>query len=126
MSKMKDIQDGRNQGLALAYKILTEKGPEALREEIEYRNVSKVNLCIDHKELEEAKKVISVHATEVSILISLVAICRTFGISRFQAKKYKEVFDQVAMECCDNPKKIQENKEFIRDEYGIVCLIGGE
>ena len=51
---LKDYQKGRNDGLALAAKIVKEGGVEALAEEIRLRGVTGIHVNLSQKELEEA------------------------------------------------------------------------
>jgi len=63
MSRVKDIMEGRNQGLAFALKVARAGGIEALEKEIQSRSLTGVSLNVPRKELEVATESMRLRAT---------------------------------------------------------------
>lgn len=121
--KVNDLMTGRNEGLVMALKIVREGGIEALEKEIEYRNLTGVSLNIPRKELEVATTKIRLRATEVAITISLITLLEEFYFSRYQALKFKEVFDQKVDDILNDEVTLDDYLKRIRDELGIEMVI---
>lgn len=126
MSKVKDIMQGRNEGMIMALKIAKEGGIEALEKEIRYRNISGISLNLTQKEVQDASWKASVRATEVAIAISLVTLMDEFKMSRMQLQKFKATFDANVYKAANNDKSmdiLQEYIERIREDVGIEITI---
>lgn len=121
--KVNDLMTGRNQGMAMALRIVKDGGIEALEKEIEYRNLTGVSLNIPRKELEAATTTIRLRATEVAIAISLIALLDEFCFSKFQAIRYKEVFDAEVDRVLNDEASLNDYLKRIRDELGIEMVI---
>lgn len=126
MSKVSDIMEGRNQGMAFALKIIQEGGIEALDKEIRDRGISGVSLNLTRDEVKEATWKVSVRATEVAIAISLVTLMDEFKMSRSQLHKFKAAFDANVYKAVNSDKSmdiLQEYIERIREDTGIEITI---
>lgn len=121
--KIKDLMNGRNQGMAMALKIVKDGGIEALEKEIEYRNITGVSLNITRRELEEATTKIRLRATEVAIAISLITLLDEFCFSKYQARKYKEVFDKQVESILNDEATLDDYLKRIKEELNIELVI---
>jgi hypothetical protein len=126
MGKMNDLMEGRNQGLALALKIVQEGGPEALEKELQYRNVTGISLNLTRQEIKDASYKAHVRATEVAIAISLVTLLDEFCFSRSQLTRYKAALDAKVYEAANSDRSMEILQEYIdriREDTGIEIII---
>ncbi len=122
MGKTNDLMEGRNQGLALALRIVREGGVEALEKELQYRNVTGISLNLTHQEIKDASYKAHVRATEVAIAISLVTLLDEYCFSRSQLTRYKAAFDAKVYEAANSDRSmevLQEYIERIKQDTGI-------
>ncbi len=119
MAKINELMNGRNQGLAFALKVVKEGGIEALENEIKSRNLSGVSLNITRKELEDATIKMRMHATEVSIIISMVALLEEFQFSKYQVQKFKATFDNKVNDILNDLVSMEEYLKVCKEKYGI-------
>lgn len=119
MAKINDLMDGRNQGLIMAHKIVKEDGLEALEKEIRYRNIMGISINVSKKELNEATKVMKEHATQVAIVLAMVALLEEFSFSKLQIQKFKKAFDDKVNNILSDEATIKEYIELVSDKYDI-------
>ena len=119
MAKVNELMDGRNQGLVMALKVIKDGGIKALEEEIKYRNLSGVSLNITKTELEAATYKMKMHATEVAIVISMVALLEEFQFSKYQVQKFKKTFDDKVNAIIDDSVSMEEYLKVCKEKYGI-------
>ncbi len=126
MGKMNDLMEGRNQGLALALKIVQEGGPEALEKELQYRNITGISLTLTKQEIKDASYKAHVRATEVAIAISLVTLLDEFCFSRSQLTRFKAAFDEKVYEAANSDRSMDILQEYIgriKQDVGIEIII---
>ena len=121
--KVNDLMQGHNQGMAMALKIVRDGGIEALEKEIEYRNLTGVSLNITRPELEQATTAIRLRATEVAIAISLITLLDEFCFSKYQARRYKEVFDQQVDRVLNDEVTLNDYLKRISRDLDIKMVI---
>mgnify|MGYP000880602296 FL=1 len=121
--KVNDLMTGRNQGMAMALKIVRDGGIEALEKEIEYRNLTGVSLNITRSELEQATTAIRLRATEVAIVISMITLLDEFCFSKYQARRYKEVFDQQVDRVLNDEVTLNDYLKRISRDLDIKMVI---
>jgi hypothetical protein len=121
--KVNDLMQGRNQGMAMALKIVRDGGIEALEKEIEYRNLTGVSLNITRSELEQATTAIRLRATEVAIVISMITLLDEFCFSKYQARRYKEVFDQQVDRVLNDEVTLNDYLKRISRDLDIKMVI---
>jgi hypothetical protein len=121
--KVNDLMTGRNQGMAMALKIVRDGGIEALEKEIEYRNLTGVSLNITRPELEQATTAIRLRATEVAIVISMITLLDEFCFSKYQARRYKEVFDQQVDRVLNDEVTLNDYLKRISRDLDIKMVI---
>lgn len=116
MAKVNEIMEGRNQGLALAQRIVKDGGLETLEKEIRYRNITGVSLNVTQPELELATQRMRVHSTKMAIAVALITLLDEFGMGKMQARKFKETFDKKVDEIINSGGDTTELLERIRNE----------
>lgn len=119
MAKLKDLATGRNQGLLMAHKIVQKGGIEALEKEIRYRNIMGISINVTKKELNEATRVMKEHATQVAIVLAMVALLEEFSFSKLQIQKFKKAFDDKVNNILSDEATIKEYIELVSDKYDI-------
>lgn len=119
MARINELMEGRNQGLAFALKVVKEGGIEALEKEIKARNLSGVSLNITRKELEDATIKMRMHATEVAIVISMVALLEEFQFSKYQVQKFKAAFDNKVNDILNDLVSMEEYLKVCKEKYEI-------
>lgn len=90
--KLKDYQKGRDDGLALAAKIVMEKGPEGLMEEIRMRGVCGIHTNLTMKELEEALEPIKELTFRTVLAMSLATNRDEFGHGQKRLQQFIDRF----------------------------------
>lgn len=94
--KMADYSRGRNDGLALALKIVKEDGIEALEKEIKFRGVSNIHTPLAQKDLEKALTPIKEHTIATMLAMSIHVLYdefdfRTVWLNRFRDRSNSKV-----------------------------------
>jgi hypothetical protein len=90
--KLKDYQKGRDDGLALAAKIVMEKGPEGLKEEIRMRGVCGIHTNLTMQELEEALEPIKELTFRTVLAMSLATNRDEFGHGQKRLQQFIDRF----------------------------------
>lgn len=83
---LKDYQKGRNDGLALALKIVREGGADALEEEIKARGVTGINVNLSQKELEQALTPIKDLTIRTLLAMSVSSLRDEYGFGKERLK----------------------------------------
>ena len=79
MGGLKDYERGRNDGLALAGKIVRRGGIEELEKEMKVRGVTGIHTAIAKKELEQATMAIKEMTLDTMLLLSVAVLHDEFG-----------------------------------------------
>ena len=108
MSKVNDIMQARNEGIAYAYRMVSEQGLEALRKEVEFRNISGISIIPTKGEMKAKYEHMAMHATVVAISTAIVALKEEFEFSDYQAIQFKRKFDEKIQECLADSNKLTE------------------
>lgn len=108
MGKVNDIMRARNEGIAYAYRIAEKEGIEALKKEVDFRNISGISIDVSRGELKENYKHMAMHSTVVAISTAIVALKEEFEFSDYQAIQFKRKFDEKIQECLEDSNKLTE------------------
>ena len=124
---LKDYQKGRNDGLALALKIVREGGAEALEEEIRVRGITGINVNLSQKELDEALLPIKELTIRTLLAMSVATLRDEYGFGKDRLQRFVNRFMQKTTcleegwltwkDLCEN---IQEETG-IRIEFRDMC-----
>lgn len=91
---IKDYQKGRNDGLALAMKIVREGGKDALEEEMRVRGVTGINVNLTEKELVQALLPIKEMTIRTVLAMSLAVLRDEFGFGKARLQKFMDRFTE--------------------------------
>ncbi len=121
--KMADYSKGRNDGLALALKIVKEGGIEALEKEIQFRNVSQIHTGLAHKDLEKALDPIKQMTLDTVLALSLLSLRDEFDMGKVRLERFMGRFSEkagcIADDLCSWPDVVKT----VHDETGIGVKI---
>ncbi len=91
--KMADYSAGRNDGLALALKIVNEGGIEALEKEVKFRGVSKIHTPLAQKDLEKALAPIKEHTIATILAMAIHVLYDEFDFRTARLTRFKDRFN---------------------------------
>lgn len=89
---LKDYQKGRNDGLALALKIVREGGADALEEEIKARGVTGINVNLSQRELEQALTPIKDLTIRTLLAMSVSSLRDEYGFGKERLQRFVDRF----------------------------------
>lgn len=119
---LKDYQTGRNDGLALAAKIIKEGGVEALEAEIRQRGVCGVNTNLTMKELDEALFPIKSNCIDTVMALFLAVLRDEFGFGKARLERARDRFSLKA-NCLGEYVKWADIVKTIEEETGVKVEI---
>lgn len=121
--KMADYSRGRNDGLALALKIVKEGGIEALEKEIKFRNVSQIHTGLARKDLEKALDPIKQMTLDTVLALSLLTLRDEFDMGKVRLERFMNRFSNkagcIVGDLCSWPDVVKT----IHEETGIGVKI---
>ncbi|WP_331654029.1 hypothetical protein [Anaerotignum propionicum] len=91
--KMADYSKGRNDGLALALKIVKEGGIEALEKEVKFRGVTNIHTPLAQKDLEKALAPIKEHTIKTILAMSIHVLYDEFDFRTARLSRFRERFN---------------------------------
>jgi hypothetical protein len=105
---MKEINFGRDQGLAMAARLLREHGMEegvkVIHEEMELRGRMPVQLAVTSQEIVEATKTMKLAMYETFTCMSLMVLHDQFGFGPIRGKRFLERWNYKVQ--CMNDKMV--------------------
>lgn len=123
MAKMNDYMAGRQDGLQLALTIVEKNGVDGLRDEIEFRNATKIHTLLDRKSLEIATRKIKEMTMDTFTILCVATLRDEFD---FGAKRCQRFIDRMNLkaECLmDDIVGWQDFIDNIDEEMGIKLRI---
>lgn len=119
---MKKYNWGRNDGLALAMKIVKEGGVEALEKEIKERGVCGVHTNLTMRELEEAMVPIKENCLDTMMAMSVMVLRDEFG---FGKKRIEQFIDRLSLKanCLGEYVKWRDIVTQLEEETGVKITI---
>lgn len=126
MAKDKQII-GHNQGMAYAYKIITECEPgkerEALAKEIKMRGLTNVPITVPKRIIDDAVAQMKVNTLQ-TVLVMLVAVLHDeFGFGQKRCQQAIDRFNAKAECLADDYCDWQDYIDVIKEELGITLSI---
>lgn len=98
MAKLNDLQTYRNDGMALAYKIVKEKGIEGLEEELKFRNITGIHTHLTKTELQKIEEVFKQQVIKYYQAASLYILKEKYQFGKVKLKNYFTKFEDL----CDS------------------------
>jgi len=119
---MKKYNWGRNDGLALAMKIVKEGGVEALEKEIKERGVCGIHTNLTMRELEEAMVPIKENCLDTMMAMSVMVLRDEFG---FGKKRIEQFIDRFSLKanCLGEYVKWRDIVTQLEEETGVKITI---
>ncbi len=123
MGGLKDYNRGRNDGLALAEKIVRRGGLEELEKENRFRGVTGIHTSIAKKELEQATMAIKEMTLDTMLIMSVAVLHDEFGYGEKRCQRFIDRANRIAESLVDDMATWEDYREMIREEIGIEMVI---
>lgn len=121
--KMADYSKGRNDGLALALKIVKEGGIEALEQEVKFRGVTNIHTGLAQKDLNLALEPIKQMTLDTVLALSLLTLRDEFDMGRVRMERFMKRFSDKAGCIMGDFSSWQDIVATIQKETGIEIVI---
>ena len=94
MGKQNDYMNGRMEGMSYALRIAEKDGIEGLREEIQKRNITGLNLNVSHKELEIATEQMRNMMFDTFMAFTIGILHDVWGFGPDRTQKFMDKFGE--------------------------------
>lgn len=98
MAKINKEEAARRAGIAYAYKIALDKGIEGLKEEMQFRNITKAPLMVPREQVDDFCNEVKTNCVYTIKLMSALVLHDEFGFGEKRLLRYLERFD-LKTEC---------------------------
>lgn len=115
MSKLSKEEIGRREGMAYAYKLVKEKGIEALEEDLRMRNIYNIPIRVTKDDLKKVDE----RLTSFILLETLVTLRDYFGFGRQRALKFKDCFEKKCQLIAEDWTNWADQAWIVATELGI-------
>ena len=129
MNKEAEYSRGRNDGLALALRIVREGGPAELERECRMRGAMGVNTSLARKELDKATEKIKLQIIDAMLIMCVAVLQDEFGFGTKRLQRFKEKFDEGTGYLIEGYAEWEDYIDSIKDQLGLELGIrynGGE
>ena len=123
MSNLKDYNRGRNDGLAMALRIVESDGIEGLRKEIKFRGVTGIHTTLAKKELDQASKQIKEMTLDAMIVLAVATLHDEFDFGQKRCQRFMDRLELKAGCLIDNLATWPDYIKAIKDEIGLELSI---
>lgn len=123
MSNLKDYNRGRNDGLAMALRIVESDGIEGLRREIKFRGVTGIHTTLAKKELDQASKQIKEMTLDTMIVLAVATLHDEFDFGQKRCQRFMDRLELKAGCLIDNLATWPDYIKAIKDEIGLELSI---
>lgn len=115
MSKLSKEEIGRREGMAYAYKLVKEKGIEALEEDLRMRNIYNIPIRVNKEDLKKVDE----RLTSFILLECLVTLRDYFEFGRQRALKFKDCFEKKCQLIAEDWTSWADQAWIVATELGI-------
>ncbi|MDY4835469.1 MAG: hypothetical protein SO181_10055 [Frisingicoccus sp.] len=123
MSNLKDYDRGRNDGLAMALRIVESDGIEGLRREIKFRGVTGIHTTLAKKELDQASKQIKEMTLDTMIVLAVATLHDEFDFGQKRCQRFMDRLELKAGCLIDDLATWPDYIKAIKDEIGLELSI---
>ncbi|MDY4833952.1 MAG: hypothetical protein SO181_02210 [Frisingicoccus sp.] len=123
MSNLKDYNRGRNDGLAMALRIVESDGIEGLRKEIKFRGVTGIHTTLAKKELDQASKQIKEMTLDTMIVLAVATLHDEFDFGQKRCQRFMDRLELKAGCLIDDLATWTDYIKAIKDEIGLELSI---
>ena len=116
--KAKDWQKGRDDGLALALKIVREGGVEALEEEVRARGAMGLQTSLTMKELDDAGIMYKENVVDTVLALAVEVLHDEFGFGTERLQRFVNRF-RFKASCLGAFVKWKDIQDNIRDKFKL-------
>lgn len=123
MGKVNEYASGRADGLQMALKLVEEGGIDALKQEIQFRNITGINTVMCKKEVEKATERIKEMTCDTVLALMVLTIRDEFDFGRKRLERLIMRFN-IKTDCLmDDMMKWQDVIDTVKEEVGIDMTI---
>ena len=121
MGKIDDMMAGRNEGLAMALRIVKQGGVEALEKEIEFRRLRGISLNITKNEYQAFEKKIRHEYALAFIPLVLLTLHDQFRFGKVRCHRFSERFKMKIDGLVDSDSGVnyKDYQQAVKDEIGL-------
>lgn len=123
MSNLKDYARGRNDGLAMALRIVETEGIEGLQKEIRFRGVTGIHTALAKKELDQATVKIKEMTLDTMVVIAIATLHDEFGFGQQRCQRFMDRMELKAGCLVDDLATWTDYIQSIKDEIGLELSI---
>ena len=123
MSNLKDYNRGRNDGLAMALRIIESDGIEGLRKEIKFRGVTGIHTALAKKELDQSSKQIKEMTLDTMIVLAVATLHDEFDFGQKRCQRFMDRLELKAGCLIDDLATWPDYIKAIKDEIGLELSI---
>lgn len=123
MSNIKDYARGRNDGLAMALRIMEIEGIEGLRKEIKFRGVTGIHTALAKKELDQATAQIKEMTLDTMVVLAVATLHDEFGYGQKRCQRFMDRMELKASCLADDLATWPDYIQSIKDEIGLELSI---
>lgn len=123
MSKINDIQRGRNDGMVYALEFAKKYGIEALEKEIKSRNISFLPLEVSKERLDKCIDLIKKNTLDTVTCLSAITLHDEFGFGQKRIEQFAERFNLKAECILEDFTTWEEQLEILRNECQLYYKI---
>lgn len=121
MGKIDQVMQGRNEGLAMALRIVQKGGVEALEKEVEFRRLRGLNTKLTMAEYKAFEKKIRHEYALAFIPMVLLTLHDQFGFGRERCHRFSERFKMKIDGLVDSDSGVnyKDYLKAVKDEIGL-------
>ena len=126
MGKLDDYAAGRAAGMILARDIVAESGIGGLEKEIEFRNITGINVGFRKKELEKMCDPIKARTLDTVLIMAVSVLRDEFDFGKIRCSRFIDRFNKKAACLMDDMATWDDYIQAIKEEIGIELVIRGD
>lgn len=117
---------GHQQGMAYAYKIVSERGVEALAEEIKFRGLTNVPITVPRSAIDKSIAQIKQTTLETFLIMLCAVLHDEFDMGQVRVQRAVDAFNRKVECLADNYCTWQDYVDVIKEELNINLTLGKE
>lgn len=125
MGKLDDYAAGRAAGMVLARDIVAESGIDGLEKEIEFCNITGINVGFRKKELEKMCDPIKARTLDTVLIMAVSVLRDEFDFGKIRCSRFIDRFNKKAACLMDDMATWDDYIQVIKEEIGIELVIRG-
>ena len=123
MNKEAEYSRGRDDGLALALRLVREGGPQALERECRIRGATGIHTSLAQKELDKKTTAIKLQTCDTVMILVTAVLHDEFGFGLSRLKRFQKKFDEGVRYLMDGSATWMDYIEAIKEQLGFELTI---